>query len=314
MSRLKVISCIKAYKYIERGCQLFLEHVNERKPKEKRLEDVPVIRDFLEVFPDDLPGLRLPRQVEFRIDLVSMAAPIAPLPERTQDFVVYYDASLKGYGGVLMQREKVIAYASRQLKVHEENYTTYDSELRAVVFALSKCLTCAKVKAEHQKPPGLLQQPEIPVWKWERITMDFKWVGDSQLIGLELIRKMTEKIVQIKNGLLTSRSLQKSYAKRWTKSLEFKVGDMVLLKILSRVYPVAYTLELHEELKGIHGTFHVSNLKKCLAEDDIVVLMDEIQLDDKLHMIVEPMKIVDLEIKKKDPHLFTSKDEARKSG
>nr|GFC08575.1 hypothetical protein [Tanacetum cinerariifolium] len=78
-------------------------------------------------------------------------------------------------------------------------------------------------------------------------------------------------------------------------------------------------LELPEELKEIHSTFHVSNLKKCLVEGDIVVPMDKIQLDDKLHMIKEPVKIMDREeredqIKKKYPHLFTSKDEARKSG
>ncbi|GJS94309.1 reverse transcriptase domain-containing protein [Tanacetum coccineum] len=77
MSQLKVISCIKARKYIERGCHLFLAHVTEKKPKEKRLEDVPVIRDFPEVFPDDLSGLPPPRQVEFRIDLVPGAAPVA---------------------------------------------------------------------------------------------------------------------------------------------------------------------------------------------------------------------------------------------
>ncbi|GKD28756.1 putative reverse transcriptase domain-containing protein [Tanacetum coccineum] len=65
MSRLKVISCIKACKYIERGCHLFLAHVTEKKSKEKRLKDVPVIRDFPEVFPDDLSGLPPPRQVEF---------------------------------------------------------------------------------------------------------------------------------------------------------------------------------------------------------------------------------------------------------
>ncbi|GKE54410.1 hypothetical protein Tco_1489566 [Tanacetum coccineum] len=111
-----------------------------------------------------------------------------------------------------------------------------------------------------------------------------------------------------------------------------------------RVGPVAYTLELPEELKGIHSTFHVSNLKKCLAEGDVVVSMDKIQLDDKLHMIEEPVEVVDREvkrlklsripivkvrwnsqrgpeftwerkdqIKKKHPHLFTSKDEARKA-
>ncbi|GKD90830.1 putative reverse transcriptase domain-containing protein, partial [Tanacetum coccineum] len=63
-------------------------------------------------------------------------APILALPEGNDDFVVYCDASLQGLGAVLMQREKVIAYASRQLKHHEENYTTHDLELRAVIFAL----------------------------------------------------------------------------------------------------------------------------------------------------------------------------------
>nr|GEY88851.1 putative reverse transcriptase domain-containing protein [Tanacetum cinerariifolium] len=112
-------------------------------------------------------------------------------------------------------------------------------------------------------------------------------VGDSQLTGPELIRDTTEKIVQIKNRLLTARSRQKSYADRRTKPL-----------IIATVGPVAYTLELLEELKGIHSTFHVLNLNKCLAKGDIVVLMDEIQLDDKLHMIEEPMEVVDREVKR----------------
>ncbi|GJT66130.1 putative reverse transcriptase domain-containing protein [Tanacetum coccineum] len=64
------------------------------------------------------------------------SAPILALPEGSEDFVVYCDASHKGLGAVLMQREKVIAYASRQLKVHEKNYTTHDLELGSVVFAL----------------------------------------------------------------------------------------------------------------------------------------------------------------------------------
>ncbi|GKD23327.1 putative reverse transcriptase domain-containing protein, partial [Tanacetum coccineum] len=172
---------------------------------------------------------------------------------------------------------------------------------------VSKCLTCAKVKAKHQKPSRLLQQLVNLVWKWERITIDFMSglprtpSGDSQLTGPELIRDTTEKIVQIKNHLLYARSRQKSYADRRTKLLEFEVGDMVLLKvspwkgtvrfrkreklsphyirpfkILARVGTIAYTLKLPEELQGIHSTFHVSNLKKCLAEGDIVVLIDEI--------------------------------------
>nr|GFC71403.1 oxoglutarate/iron-dependent dioxygenase [Tanacetum cinerariifolium] len=116
---------------------------------------------------------------------------------------------------------------------------------------------------------------------------------------------MTGKVVYIKNRLLTARSRQKSYADKRAKLLKFEVDDMVLLKvspwkgvvhfgkreklspryirpfkILARVGPVAYTLELPEKLKGIHNTFHVSNLKRCLAEGDVVVPMNEIQLDD----------------------------------
>ncbi|GJT95968.1 putative reverse transcriptase domain-containing protein [Tanacetum coccineum] len=96
-------------------------------------------------------------------------------------------------------------------------------------------------------------------------------VEDSQLTGSKLIRDTTEKIIEIKKPLLA---------------------------ILARVGLVAYTFELPEEFKGVHSTFHVSNLKKCLAEGDIVVPMDEIQLDDKLHMIEEPVEIVDREVKR----------------
>ncbi|GKC49027.1 putative reverse transcriptase domain-containing protein [Tanacetum coccineum] len=148
-------------------------------------------------------------------------------------------------------------------------------------------------------------------------------VGDSQLTGPKLIRETTEKIVQIKNSLLTARSHQKSYADRRSKSLEFEVGDMVLLKvslrkgvirfgkrkklgphyigpfkILARVGPVAYTLELPEELKGIHNTFYVSNLKKCLADENLIIPLDEIKFDDKLHFIEEPVEIVNREVKR----------------
>nr|GFB95962.1 putative reverse transcriptase domain-containing protein [Tanacetum cinerariifolium] len=128
-------------------------------------------------------------------------APVLALLDGPNDYVVYCDASKQGFGCVLMQQGKVIAYASRQLKTHENNYTTHDLELGAVVFALknletlslwdekcylhqpqesprdiaeyvSWCLTCSKITAEHQKPSGLLQQLEIPEWKWEKITMD----------------------------------------------------------------------------------------------------------------------------------------------
>ncbi|GKC78116.1 putative reverse transcriptase domain-containing protein, partial [Tanacetum coccineum] len=94
------------------------------------------------------------------------SAPILALPEGSEDFVVYCDASIKGYGAVLMQREKVIAYASRQLKKHEENYMTHDLELGAVVFALrlwrhylygTKCV----VYTDHKSLQYILDQKEL---------------------------------------------------------------------------------------------------------------------------------------------------------
>ncbi|GJV67559.1 putative reverse transcriptase domain-containing protein [Tanacetum coccineum] len=120
-----------------------------------------------------------------------IAKPLTVLTQKTlldgsKDFVVYCDASSLGLGYVLMQRGKVIAYTSRQMKAHEKNYTTHDLELveyQGLLRGLDEmiehmndgalCLAYLKVKAEHQRPSGMLQQPEIPEWKWERIAMDF---------------------------------------------------------------------------------------------------------------------------------------------
>ncbi|GKE89843.1 putative reverse transcriptase domain-containing protein, partial [Tanacetum coccineum] len=85
-SRLNIISCTKAQKYLSKGCDVFLAHITTKEAKdkseEKRLEDVPIVRDFLEVFPEDLPGIPPARQVEFQIDLVPGAAPVARVPYR----------------------------------------------------------------------------------------------------------------------------------------------------------------------------------------------------------------------------------------
>ncbi|GJY44472.1 putative reverse transcriptase domain-containing protein [Tanacetum coccineum] len=349
---------------------------------------------------------------------------------------------------------------------------------RDIAEYVSRCLTCSKIKAEHQKPSGFLQQPEIPEWKWEKITMDFvtklpksssghdtiwvvvdrltksahflpiredykteklakiytneivarhgvpvsiisdrdgrftshlwqafqealgtrldmstayhpqtdgqsertiqtledmlracvmdfggSWdthlpliefsynnsyhtsikcapfealyrrkcrspviwteVGESQLIGPEIMQETTEKIVQIRERLKTARSRQKSYADKRRKPLEFQVGDRVLLKvspwkgvvrfgkkgklapryvgpfeIVEHVGPVAYRLKLPQELSCVHDTFHVSNLKKCLAEPDVQVPLDEIEIDENLRFVEEPIEIVERDVKK----------------
>nr|GEV67953.1 putative reverse transcriptase domain-containing protein [Tanacetum cinerariifolium] len=94
------------------------------------------------------------------------------------------------------------------------------------------------------------------------------------------------------------RSRQKSYADVRRKPMEFDVGDMVMLKVIERIGHVAYRLELPEKLYGIHNTFHVFNLKQCLADENLVIPLEEIQLEDKLHFIKEPVKIMDHEVKR----------------
>ncbi|GJW54995.1 reverse transcriptase domain-containing protein [Tanacetum coccineum] len=310
----------------------------------------------------------------------------------------------------------------------------------------SKCLTCAKVKAEHQRPSCLLQQPEIPEWKWEKIAMDFiiklprsnsghdaicvivdrltksahflairedysmeklarlyineivarhgvptsiisdrdgrftsrfwqtmqkalgtrldmstayhlqtdgqsertiqtledmlracainfggSWnihlplaefsynnsyhlsircalfealfgrkcrspvlwadIGDSGLIGPELVQETTDKVVVIRDRLKAARDLR--FGKKGKLAPRF-VGPF---EILERIGPVAYRLRLPEELSSVHDTFHVSNLKKCLADANLHVPLDEIKVDKTLRFVEEPLEIMDREVK-----------------
>ncbi|GJS79164.1 putative ribonuclease H-like domain-containing protein [Tanacetum coccineum] len=147
-------------------------------------------------------------------------------------------------------------------------------------------------------------------------------VGDSQLTGPEIIQETIEKNVQIHQRLQAARDRQRSYTNVRRKPLEFQVGDRVMLKIsprkgifrfgkqgklnpryigpfkiLERIGPVAYRLELPEKLSSIHNTFHISNLKKCLSDESLVIPIKELQLDDKLNFVEEPVEVMDREIK-----------------
>nr|GEX05101.1 putative reverse transcriptase domain-containing protein [Tanacetum cinerariifolium] len=148
-------------------------------------------------------------------------------------------------------------------------------------------------------------------------------VRKGQLIGPELVQETIEKISQIKDRLKATRDSQKSYADKRRKPLEFSVGEYVLLKVSSlkgmvhfekkgklaprfagpfeitkRIGLVTYRLRLPEELNGIHDTFHVSNLKKCLADPTLQIPLDEIQVNDRLNFVEEPVKILEREFKK----------------
>nr|GEU95534.1 putative reverse transcriptase domain-containing protein [Tanacetum cinerariifolium] len=250
-TQLNIISCTKTQKYLLKGYPIFLANITKKtikdKSKEERLENVPIVRDFFEVFPEDVPGLPPTRQLEFQIDLIpdsrgihvdpakiesikDWASPKTPteirqflglascyqifiegfskiakpmtkltkkkvmfdwgdkqkaafqllkqklcsalilaLPEGVEDFVAYCDASHKGLGAVLMQREKGSDKMYQDLK----QLYWWPNMKADIATYVSKCLTCLRVKAEHQNPSRLLVQPKIPQWKWDNITMDF---------------------------------------------------------------------------------------------------------------------------------------------
>nr|GEW80599.1 hypothetical protein [Tanacetum cinerariifolium] len=139
---------------------------------------------------------------------------------------------------------------------------------------VSKCLTCIKVKAEHQRPSGLLAK-----------------VGEAQLTGPELIQETTEKIVLIKQRIQAAQDRQKSYADLKQKQMEFEVGDRVMLKDRQKSYA---------DLKQKQMEFEVGDrvmLKKCYADEPLVMPLEGIHVDDRLQFVEEAVEIVEREIK-----------------
>ncbi|GJX59008.1 putative reverse transcriptase domain-containing protein [Tanacetum coccineum] len=265
--------------------------------------------------------------------------------------MVYCDASRKGLGAVLMQREKVIAYTSRQLKIHEKNYTTHDLELGALVFALkmwrhylanlnaqvearkeenigTKDLGCMIKKLEPRADGTLClngrKTSERTIQTLEDMiracVIDF---GKGWERHLPLVEFSYNNSYHTSIKVAPFEALYEELRDRRRKPLEYEVGDKDMLKvspwkgvthfgkrgklnpnyigpfkILAKVGTLAYRLELSDQLSRVHNTFHVSNLKKCLVDEPLAIPLDEIQIDDKLNFIEEPVEIMDREFKR----------------
>ncbi|GJT58481.1 putative reverse transcriptase domain-containing protein [Tanacetum coccineum] len=192
------------------------------------------------------------------------SAPILALPEGSEDFIAYCDASIKGLGVVLMQRDKVIAYASRQLKIHEKNYTTHDLELRAVVFALkiwrhymygTKCT----VFTDHKSLQHILNQKELNMRQRRWLELLIMTIGLD--LPKQILNAQTEarKPENIKNedvgGMLIENS--KDLEKLRTKKLEPRADGTLCLNGRSWLpcYGNLRTVIMHESHKSNYSIY-----------------------------------------------------------
>nr|GEX09344.1 putative reverse transcriptase domain-containing protein [Tanacetum cinerariifolium] len=331
------------------------------------------------------------------------SSPILALPEGSEDFIVYCDASNKGLGAVLMQREKrrwlellsdydcEIRYhpgkanqileaqieamkpenieaedvggmirkdlskekleprADRTLCLNNKSWLPCYGDLRALIMHeshksknsvhldfykmyqdmkklywwpnmkadiatyVSKCLTCLKVKVEHQKPSGLLRafQKALGTRLYISTPYNPQTNGQSERTIQTLEDMLRACVIDFGNGWERHLPLiEFSYNNSYHASIKAapfevlaKVGTVAyrlelpqqLSKVLAKVGTVAYRLELPQQLSKVHSTFHVSNLKKFLSDEQLAISMDEIHIDDKLYFVEEPVEVMDRE-------------------
>nr|GEW32016.1 putative reverse transcriptase domain-containing protein [Tanacetum cinerariifolium] len=250
--------------------------VLKKKSDEKRLEDIPVVKEFPDVFPEDLPGLPPVRQVEFQIDLIPGTAPVA-----------------------LLMQKKVIAYASRQLKPHEENYTTQDLELGAVLFAFkiwrhylygTKCT----VFIDHKSLQHILHQKELNMRqrRWLELLVDYNYEiryhpGKENVIADALSRKKQIKPLRVRSIIMTIHpKLPSQILKTQNEALKEENVKAENLRGLDKSF------EIRPD-----ETHCIKNRSWLPLFESLVIPIKELQLDDKLNFVEDPVEIMDQKIK-----------------
>nr|GEV18371.1 hypothetical protein [Tanacetum cinerariifolium] len=207
-------------------------------------------------------------------------APILALPEGNKDFVVYYDASLQ---------DMSTAYHPEIDGLSERTIQTLKDMLRACVIYFGKGWERHLPRVEFSYNNSFRASIKATPFKvlYDRNCISpVSWaeVGDVQITRPEIIHETTEKIVQIRQRLQAARGRQRSYANSRRKSLEFQIGDRVMLKVSPRKGVIRF---------GKRGKLN----PKCLSDESLVIPMKELQLDDKLNDVEEPVEVMDREVK-----------------
>ncbi|GJV20989.1 putative reverse transcriptase domain-containing protein [Tanacetum coccineum] len=320
-SRLNIISCTKAQEYLSKGCDVFLAHITTKEAQDKKIHlrlSVPdsKVNDKVDSknvhriyrpqeFTTYLGSKRVeheaavlvydcdiryhPRKANVVADALSRKERSKPLRVRALVMTMGLNLpkkileaqtkalkpknlSAKDVGGMLkkdLPKEKLEPRADGTLCLNNRSWMYQDLKqlywwpnMKAnIATYVSKCLTCAKVKAEHQKPSGLLVQPEIPEWKWEKITMDF-----------------ITKLPKTTNG----------YDTIWVNCTRQGEPDSI-----SPICDVIYILFW----QALHKTLGTLLDQKVSSDESLVIPLEELRVDDKLHFLEEPIEVMDREIK-----------------
>ncbi|GJR44157.1 putative reverse transcriptase domain-containing protein [Tanacetum coccineum] len=248
------------------------------------------------------------------------------ISDRDSKFTSYFSKSLNEALGT--QLDMSTAYHPQTDGQSERTIQTLEDMLRACVIdfrnSWDKYLPLVEFSYNNSYHTSIKVAPFDALYGRKcRSPICWAEVGDAQLTGSEIVHETTKKIIQIKKCIQAARDRQKSYVDRRYKPLEFVVGDKAMLKvspwkwvirfgkwgklnpryigpfkILTKEGTLAYRLELPEQLIRVHGTFHVSNLNKCFVDEPLAIPLDEIQIDDKLNFIEEPVEIMDQEVKR----------------